>query len=133
MDPVTLILTALGVGAASGGQAIANDAIKDSYAGLKALIVRKFAGNPSAEVALNEHERDPKTWEAPLKKALVQELVDQNQEIVEAAKQVMTLVQPQQAALGKYNVQITGNVQGFAQGDYQQVEMNFGRDLKEQQ
>jgi hypothetical protein len=102
MDPVTLILTSLGAGASAGGQAIANDAIRDSYSGLKALIVRKFAGKPSAEVALNEHESDPKTWEAPLKKALMQEHVDQDQEIIEAAKKVMTQVQSQQAAMGKY-------------------------------
>jgi hypothetical protein len=38
----------------------------------------------------------------------------------------MGLVDPQQAATGKYNVQIAGNVQGLAQGDYQRVEMNFG-------
>ena len=61
----------------------------------------------------------------------MQEHIDQDQEIIEAAKKVMTLVQPQQAALGKYNVQITGNVQGFAQGDYQHVEMTFGSDTKE--
>ncbi len=133
MDPVTLILTALGVGAATGGQALVNDVIKDSYAGLKALIARKFAGKPRAEVALNEHESDPKTWEAPLKKALMQERADQDQEIIEAAKKVMTLVQPQQAAMGKYNVQIAGNVQGFAQGDSQHVEMNFGDIPKEKQ
>jgi len=131
MDPITLILTSLAVGAAAGGQSFANDAIKDSYVGLKALIARKFAGKPSAEVALNEHESDPKTWEVPLTKALMQEHIDQDREIVEVAKKVMTLVQPQQAALGKYNVQITGNVQGFAQGDYQHVEMTFGSDPKE--
>ncbi len=131
MDPITLILTSLAAGAAAGGQTAVSDAIKDSYSGLKALIARKFAGKPSAEVALNEHESDPKTWEEPLKKALMQEHIDQDREIVEAAKKVMTLVQQQQAALGKYNVQITGNVQGFAQGDYQQVEMTFGSDPKE--
>ena len=126
MDPITLIQTALVAGAAAGGQAVASDAIKDTYAGLKALIQRKLAGKPSAELALTEHETDPETWEAPLKKALVQEQVDQDQEVLEAAQRVMKLVQPQQAAMGKYNVQITGNVQGFTQGDYQQVTMNFG-------
>ena len=131
MDPITLILTSLAAGTAAGGQSFANDAIKDSYPGLKALIAHKFAGKSSAEVALNERESDPKTWEVPLKKALMQEHIDQDQEIIEAAKKVMTLVQPQQAALGKYNVQITGNVQGFAQGDYQHVEMTFGSDTKE--
>src|SRR5713226_1293052 len=78
MDPITLIQTALVAGAAAGGQAVASDAIKDTYAGLKALIQRKLAGKPSAELALTEHETDPETWEAPLKKALVQEQVDQD-------------------------------------------------------
>jgi len=33
-----------------------------------------------------------------------------------------------QAEMGKYNVQITGNVHGFVQGDNQQVTMNFGKE-----
>ena len=131
MDPITLILSALTTGVATATQTVAGDAIKDAYARLKSLLQQKFAGKQGAEVALKEHETDPTTWETPLKKALAQAQVDQDQEIVEAAKKVMTLVQPQQAALGKYNVQITGNVQGFAQGDYQHVEMNFGSGPKE--
>jgi len=131
MDPLTLILTALSTGAAAGSQAIASDAIKDAYTGLKSLIQRKLSGKSSAELALTEHEADPMTWEAPLKKALVQAQVDQDKDIIEAAQKMMTLIQPQQAAMGKYNVQITGNVQGYAQGDYQQVTMNFGNEQKE--
>lgn len=131
MDPVTLILAALGAGAASGGQTIATDAIKDAYAGLKTLIQRRFADKPSAELALTEHETDPTTWEAPLKKALLDAEIGQDEDIIEAAQKVMTLIQPQQAAMGKYNVQITGNVQGYAQGDHQQVTMNFGNEPKE--
>ncbi len=131
MDPVTLILAALGAGAALGGKAIATDAIKDAYAGLKTLIQRRFADKPSSELALTEHENDPMTWEAPLKKALVDAQIGQDEDIIKAAQKVMTLIQPQQAAMGKYNVQITGNVQGYAQGDYQQVTMNFGNEPKE--
>jgi hypothetical protein len=131
MEPVTLILAALGAGALAGGQSVAGDAIKDTYVGLKELIKRKFAGKPHAELALTEHEADPKTWEAPLKKALTQEHLDQDPEIIEAAQKVMSLIQPQQAAMGKYNMQITGDVQGFAQGDYQHVNMNFGNGPKE--
>ena len=133
MDPITLILSALTAGVATAGQKVVSDAIKDAYAELKNLLQQKFAGKQGAEVALSEHETDPTTWEVPLKKALMQEHIDQDREIVEAAKKVTTLVQPQQAALGKYNVQITGNVQGFAQGDYQHVEMTFGSDPKEKQ
>ncbi len=131
MDSIALILTALGTGAAAGGQAIANEAIKDAYTGLKTLIQRKFTSNPSAELALTGHETDPTTWEAPLKKALMQAQIDQDEDVIDAARKVMILVQPQQAAIGKYNVQITGNVQGYAQGDYQQVTINFGNDPKE--
>lgn len=131
MDPITLILTALAAGAVASGQTIAGEAIKDSYAGLKALIQRKFAGKPKAELALSEHESDPETWETPLKKALAEAHVEQDQEILEATHRVMSLLQSQQTALGKFNVQITGNVQGYSQGDYQQVTMNFGNEPKE--
>jgi hypothetical protein len=107
------------------------DATKDSYAGLKALVQRKFAGKPKAELALAEHESDPETWKVPLKKALIEEQVDQDQEVIEAAQEVMKLVQPQQAATGKYNVQVAGNVYGYVQGDNPQVNMNFGSEPKE--
>lgn len=131
MDATTLILTALGTGAAAGGQALVTDAIKDSYAGLKALVQRKFAGKSKAELVLEEYESDPETWKGPLKKALVEEQVDQNRDVIEAAQKVLKLVQPQQAAIGKYNVQVAGNVYGYAQGDSQYVNMNFGNEPKE--
>ena len=125
MDPVTLILTALTAGVAAGGQAVLKDAIEDSYTGLKTLIQHKFAGKSNAELALVEYESDPETWQVPLRKALIQACVDQDPEVIEAARRLMTHINPQQAAMGKYNVQFTGNVQGFAQGDFQKVTMNF--------
>jgi hypothetical protein len=42
MDPLTLILSALTAGAAA--QAVAGDAIKDAYAGLKSHLQQKFMG-----------------------------------------------------------------------------------------
>ncbi len=131
MDPVTLILTALAAGAAASVKDTAGEAVKDGYNGLKALIRNKLVGKPKAEAALVDYEDDPETYEKPLKKALTEVHVDQEKGIIEAAQRLMTLVQPQQAAMGKYNVQITGNVQGYAQGDYQQVTMNFGNEPKE--
>jgi hypothetical protein len=126
MDTVTLILTALASGAASSVKDTAGTAVKDASNGLKALIQRKFAGKTKAEAALIDYEDDPETYEKPLKKALIEEHIDQKGEIIAAASNLMTLVQPQQAAMGKYNVQITGDVQGYAQGDNQNVTMNFG-------
>ena len=112
MDPLTLILAALTAGAAAGGQALVTDAIKDTYTGLKTLIQQKFAGKPSAEVALTEHETDPKTWAAPLKKALAQEHVDQDPAIREAAQRLLDQIKAQpggeqhiQQAIGSYIAQ----------------------------
>jgi hypothetical protein len=126
MDPITLIVAALVAGATTSAQATAGDAVKDAYDGLKALIQRRFRGRPEAEVVLAKHEEKPQVWEAPLKDALTETAADQDEAIVKAAQQLMSLVDPQQAASGKYNVQITGNVQGLAQGDHQQVTMTFG-------
>ncbi|SRR6266567_2038438 len=131
MDPVTLILTALTAGAVAGIKDTAGASIKDAYNGLKALIQYKFAGKPAAELALVEHEKKPDVWKTPLEEELKEAGIDQDQEIIAAAQKLMTLVQPQQAAMGKYNVQIVGNVQGYAQGDYQRVTMNFGNEPKE--
>jgi hypothetical protein len=132
MDPVTLILTALATGAAASAKDVTGQAVKDAYNGLKALVKNKLVGKPDAEMALVQHEKKPEVWKAPLEDGLKEAGVAQDQEIIAAAQQLMTLVQPQQAAMGKYNVQITGNVQGFAQGDHQQVTMNFGNKPKEQ-
>ena len=131
MDPVTLILTALTTGAAASAKDVTGQAIKDAYNGLKTLIQHKLAGKPDAEMAFVQHEKKTEVWKAPLEDGLKEAGVAQDQEIIAAAQQVMTLVQPQQAAMGKYNVQITGHVQGFAQGDHQQVTMNFGNEPKE--
>lgn len=43
MDPITLIVTALVVGAAAGLSDTAAQAVKDAYAGLKSLIGRRYA------------------------------------------------------------------------------------------
>jgi hypothetical protein len=42
MDPVTMIVAALAMGAAEGLKATAVDVVKDAYAGLKGLLARKY-------------------------------------------------------------------------------------------
>lgn len=127
MDALNLILAALNAGVTTG----ASEAVKDLLAGLKKLIGGKFEHNSSAELALEQYENDPMTWKVPLKKALMHAHVEQDKDIIETAQKMMAQIQPQQAAQGKYNVQITGNVQGYAQGDHQQVTMNFGNNPQE--
>jgi hypothetical protein len=126
MDSITLILTALGSGATASVKDTASQAVKDTYNGLKTLIHNKIAGKPDAETALAKYEKKPDVWKAVLEYELKKAQVFQDKAIIEAAEKLMTLIQPQQAAQGKYNVQITGNVTGYAQGDHQRVHMTFG-------
>ena len=100
MDPITLILTALVAGTAKA----AGDAVPDAYKGLKALIQKKIAGKPAAEMVLAEHEKDPETYAAPLKKNLVEAGVDQDEEILKAAKELLEQLKPQEAAPGSINI-----------------------------
>ena len=66
MDPVTLVVTALAAGAASALQDGTSSAVKDAYARLKALVMKRLAGRPAGELVLAEHGAAPQTWEAPL-------------------------------------------------------------------
>ena len=102
MDPVTLVLTALATGAATGAQDVISSATKEAYATLKSFVARKFVGKPEAEVALAQHEQDPDTWEKPLKKALSDVQADRDPQIIEAAKKLMAILQTEGRAGGTY-------------------------------
>ena len=127
MEPTTLILTALVAGAAAAAKDTASQAIKDGYAGLKSLIKQQFAGNSEAEMALTKHEEKPKVWEEPLKDALTETNVAQNEQVLQQAQELLKLVQPQQASQGKFNINI-GEAKGVVAGDNASVTMNFGKD-----
>ncbi|HEX9868099.1 MAG TPA: hypothetical protein VGC99_05790 [Candidatus Tectomicrobia bacterium] len=126
MDPVTVIVTALASGAAAATKETAAEAIKDVYQGLRALIQRKFAGQPAAELALTKHADKPEVWQAPLKEALTDVAADRDEAIISAAQQLLALINPQEAAKGTYHLNIAGNAQGVVQGDHAQVTMTFG-------
>ena len=91
MEPITLILTALVAGTAKA----AGDAAPDAYNGLKALIQKKFAGKPEAEMALTKHEEKPKVWEEPLKEALTESGVDKDEEILKMAQELLKQLKSQ--------------------------------------
>lgn len=114
MEPLTLIVAALVAGAAKA----AGDAVPDAYTGLKALIKRKFAEDPKAEMVLEEHESDPETYEAPLKKKLAETGADQDEEIIQAAQKLLKQLNPEAAATGKYQVEFQGEVKGAQVGDH---------------
>ncbi len=127
MDPISLILTALTAGAADAVKDTASQAIKDAYAALKQRLQQHFAGKHQAEVALEGYEQDAGTWQKPLQKALEASGVHADQALLEQAQQVLKLVQPQQFAQGKYNIQI-GQAYGTVIGEHNTVNQQFGKE-----
>ena len=127
MEPTSIILTALLAGATAAAKDTASQAIKDGYQGLKTLIQNRFSDKPAAQTALTEYEQDADTWRKPLEKSLAESGANQDEAIIRQAQALLKLVKPQQAAQGKYNVQI-GEGKGTVIGDNAQVIQNFGKD-----
>jgi DNA-binding SARP family transcriptional activator len=125
-NALSLILTALTTGAAAGIKNNASQAVIDAYNGLKLLLQKKLSDRPTAEMALIEHEKKPDIWKAPLEEELKEIGADQDQDVIAAAQRLIKLVQPQQAAMGKYNIQTTGNVQNQIIGDHTNITFSYG-------
>ncbi len=134
MDPLSLILTALssaaGVAAVQGAahgitQGLAQGSAGEAYHNLKALIKRKFSGKPNAEVILEEHEKDPETYEAPLKKKLAEADADKDEEIIKAAQELLKQLKPEESAADKFKVEFQAEVKGVQVGDRNKQENKF--------
>ena len=120
MEPMSLIMAALTVGAEKAAEAI----VPDAYKSLKSLIIRKFAGEPKAEMVLSEHEQDPETYQAPLKKKLAEAGADKDEEIIKKAQELLKQLKPEAAANGKYSIkaeQIKGIVGDISGGKIDQT------------
>ncbi|MCA1703214.1 MAG: hypothetical protein LC808_08040 [Actinobacteria bacterium] len=117
MDPLSLILGALAAGAAAGLTDTAAGAVKDAYAGLRDLVRRRFAGRYLAQTALEEHEKAPQVWQAPLSAELEAVGADTDAQIIAAAQRVMALVDEAGSASGKYLVDLRC-AQGVQVGDH---------------
>ncbi len=92
----------------AGATKAAGDAAPDAYNSLKALIKGKFAGKPTAEMVLKEHETDPETYKKPLEKELAEAGADKDEEIIQMASNVLEQVEKE--VDGKQITQHVSNV-----------------------
>ncbi len=126
MDPVTLIVAALGTGLAVMAQATVTEAAKDGYQRLKALIASHLGHKPEHQAALAEFEKNPEGATPTLAAALAEAGANQDPEVVRAARDLLAEADPDGVATKKYSLLIKGDVHGLVQGDHNSVTMNFG-------
>ena len=117
MEPVSLIVGALAAGALKGAEKTAGEAVKDAYAGLKALVARLVKGRPAAETALVAYEDKPQAWGPALEAELVAVDAGADEQVAAAAQRLMALVDPAGSQAGKYVVDVRGG-QGVQVGDH---------------
>jgi hypothetical protein len=130
MDPITTaIITALSAGAVSAITDTTKTAITDGYNKLKGLLTKKHGADSEVVQTIDKLEAKPDSQGR--KEMLAEEIAtvkaEQDDEILAAAKQILTLVQPQQAGMGKFTIQNNGPIQGQNIGDHQHITQHFGK------
>lgn len=123
MDPITLIVTALAVGAAVGVKDTATSMVMDAYAGLKALVKKRLGDQPGAELVLARYEQAPETWQAPLMAELAETGADGDRDLTAAAQALLDLI-GEAGGAGKYAVDVRGAM-GVQVGDHNRQDNVF--------
>lgn len=126
MDPISIIEGALVAGATMSAQPFVDQMVKDTYDGLKALIIHRSPDKPKAEATLKEHGEDSDTYAKPLQKLLRTAQVEQDEEVLEAAQKLLKLAPQSQIGLGKQTIFNNSDVYGQNNGDFQQITQHFG-------
>lgn len=106
------MVTALAAGAAAGLTGTASTAITDAYTGLKTLLKRKLAGRGRDPDIVDAQEVEPGVWQARLEPLGG----DLDEQVLAAATQLLTLVDPDGARARKYVVDVH-DAKGVQVGD----------------
>lgn len=92
MDPISIIVMAVALGAAAGLKPTAEQVIKDAYAGLKTLIQRKYA-QANESVALIEAAPQSKARQQVMIEDLEKASADKDEELLRQAKTLLDAMQ----------------------------------------
>ncbi len=131
MDPLTLITTAITIGAAAGLKDTASQAIKDTYQTLKKVVSEEFGIESEVSKSVQVIEMNPES--ELLIKRLAESLATVQDEkldkLTKIAQELISLSQ-QQGQVSEYVTHIEGDVQGLVQGDNANVTMTFNKTKK---
>ncbi len=111
MEPMSIIVGALTAGATAAGKDVASQAVKDAYAGLKQLIIRKFGSRAEVEDALVKVETVPKSEARKgfLKEELERAEAGNDGEVLGLAKSFLELLKDQGIAVPSYHAALKGD------------------------
>jgi hypothetical protein len=131
IEAAELIVAALSAGAAAGLTDTASAAVKDSYSELKALTVRilrrdKAVPGDDVETAEGELVGHPDEHREELVTALTAAGVGREADLVEAARKVLAVLDPQGTSAGKYRVEIRDS-QAVQVGDNNTMTLTLGK------
>jgi hypothetical protein len=116
MEPVTTaILAAIAAGATAGVTENVKQAIDDAYAGLKALLIRKFGNDSKVVEAVVKLKENPESagWKETVGKEAAKAGANQDRDLIAAAQAVLSelnelpsdVQKNVQSAIGSYIVQ----------------------------
>jgi hypothetical protein len=121
VESVDFVLAALAAGTGAGLTSTASEAVKDSYAALKAQVVRLLSGRGGVAAELVD---SPVERELELREALVAAGADGDPELVAAARRVLETADPEGAQAGKYAVDVRDS-KGVQVGDHNTMTVTF--------
>lgn len=114
MEPISIILTGLATGAATGFGDVAANSIKDLYARLRTAVSDKLSG-PRAQQALTRYEEDPAAHAEDLERELREHGVADDPRIVELAQTLARLIG--EAGTPTTNVYLMNDARGIQFGE----------------
>lgn len=133
MEPISMIVGALALGAAKALKGTANEAVQDSYKGLKTAVIhhwKKHAGGDEnklaqeANILIESFENDPDIFLAPLEKKISTMIPKPTPELIEKAQDLHKILDEEGFNAGKYNINVNHS-QGVQVGDNNTQTNNF--------
>jgi hypothetical protein len=106
MDPISLILQALEAGTSPdvGYQAMIPDEILDRYGSFTDLLGQKFSDSATGQAILEQYAAQPDVYEGVLVELLEENGLDTDEEVLNAARDVLELTDVRGATRGEYTV-----------------------------